>query len=123
MSRFTLRLPETLHQQLAQVAQQEGVSLNQYILYALTRQTANFPVRGLTIDPISAQSDPEIDRQRSLFQALKDGLGEASPADIETILAERASAPQGGREVGNCEPELTTDTLDLLREKLQAAKL
>jgi predicted HicB family RNase H-like nuclease len=33
-------LPETLHQQLAQLAEGEGVSLNQYIVYALTRQAA-----------------------------------------------------------------------------------
>ena len=33
MSRLTLRLPETLHQQLAQLAEGEGVSLNQ--LYCL----------------------------------------------------------------------------------------
>jgi hypothetical protein len=39
MSRLTLRLPETLHQQLANLAEGEGVSLNQYIVYALTRQT------------------------------------------------------------------------------------
>ena len=38
MSRLTLRLPETLHQQLAKLAEGEGVSLNQYIVYALTRQ-------------------------------------------------------------------------------------
>jgi HicB family len=115
MSRLTLRLPETLHQQLAQVAEQEGVSLNQYIVYALTRQSVNVPIRGLTIDPtISVQSDPEIERQRSLFEALKGGLGEASPADIEAILAER--------EVVNREPELTTDTMDRLHAKLQAVK-
>jgi HicB family len=115
MSRLTLRLPETLHQQLAQVAEQEGVSLNQYIVYALTRQTTNSPIRGLTVDAISMQSDPEVERQRSLFEALQDGLGKASPADIDTILA--------NREVVNCEPELTTDTIDRLREKIKAAKI
>jgi hypothetical protein len=66
------------------------------------------------VDPNSARSDPEIERQRSLFQRLKDGLGEASPADIDAILAER--------EVVNCEPELTTETIERLRAKLQATK-
>jgi uncharacterized protein YPO0396 len=122
MSRLTLRLPETLHQQLAQVAEREGVSLNQYIVYALTRQSVNDRVGGLSVDPISAQPDSEIERQRSMFEALKGELGEATPADIEAILAERASAPQGGREVVACEPELTTETIDRLRAKLQAAK-
>jgi hypothetical protein len=114
MSRLTLRLPETLHQQLAQVAEQEGVSLNQYIVYALTRQSVNASVRGLTIDTISAQPDPEVERQRSLFEALKGGLGEADPADMEAILADR--------DVVSCEPELTTETIDRLRVKLQAVK-
>ncbi|PSB56830.1 YlcI/YnfO family protein [Chamaesiphon polymorphus] len=112
MSRLTLRLPETLHQQLAQVAEQEGVSLNQYIVYALTRQSVNAPVRGF--DTASMQPDPEIERQRSLFEALKGGLGEAAPADIEAILAQR--------EVGSCEPELTPETIERLQAKLQAAK-
>ena len=35
MSRLTLRLPETLHKQLTRLADGEGVSLNQYIVYAL----------------------------------------------------------------------------------------
>lgn len=44
MSRFTLRLPNTLHRELKQNAHQEGVSLNQYIVYALTRQVATTDV-------------------------------------------------------------------------------
>ena len=40
MSRLTLRLPDTLHQQLIHLAESEGVSLNQYIVYALTRQSS-----------------------------------------------------------------------------------
>ncbi len=112
MSRLTLRLPETLHQQLAQVAVRKGVSLNQYIVYALTRQTANSHVRGLTIDGISIHSDLEIEQQRSLFKILKDGLGEASPSEISAILAER--------EIVNSEPDLTTEIVERLQAKLQA---
>ena len=40
MSRLTLRLPESLHEQLADRAKREGVSLNQYIVYSLTRIVA-----------------------------------------------------------------------------------
>jgi hypothetical protein len=39
MSQLTLELPQTLHHQLETLAQSEGVSLSQYILFALTRQT------------------------------------------------------------------------------------
>jgi hypothetical protein len=42
MSRLTLRLPETLHRTLAQQAQDEGVSLNQLIVYLLTRVSTAF---------------------------------------------------------------------------------
>ncbi|CUS03490.2 Protein encoded in hypervariable junctions of pilus gene clusters (fragment) [Candidatus Promineifilum breve] len=38
MARLTLRLPDTLHEQLQTLAEQEAVSLNHYIVYALTRQ-------------------------------------------------------------------------------------
>ena len=37
MSRMTLRLPESLHRLLAEQARREGVSLNQYLVYSLTR--------------------------------------------------------------------------------------
>ena len=35
--KFTLRLPKTLHRRLAFEAKQEGVSLNQYALYKLSK--------------------------------------------------------------------------------------
>jgi predicted HicB family RNase H-like nuclease len=38
MGRLTVCLPGTLHEQLTLLADREGVSLNQYIVYALTRQ-------------------------------------------------------------------------------------
>lgn len=37
MSRTTVRLPESLHRRLAEQAEREGVSLNHYIVYSLTR--------------------------------------------------------------------------------------
>jgi antitoxin HicB len=35
--KFTLRLPKTLHKELTLQAEEEGVSLNQYILYLITK--------------------------------------------------------------------------------------
>ena len=35
--RFVLRIPKSLHKRLAVEAQKEGVSLNQYTLYKLSR--------------------------------------------------------------------------------------
>ena len=51
MSRLTLRLPETLHQQLANLASREGIFLNQYIVYALTRQVSS----AYTVETISKE--------------------------------------------------------------------
>jgi hypothetical protein len=68
MSRLTLRLPDTLHQQLIHLAESEGVSLNQYIVYALTRQSSiNY-----TVQPIPKQ---ETNQQQSDFTDLLQKLG------------------------------------------------
>jgi len=37
MSRLTVRLPDSLHHRLTELADLEGVSLNHYIVYTLTR--------------------------------------------------------------------------------------
>jgi antitoxin HicB len=36
--KFTLRLPKTLHKELAEKAEQEAVSLNQYLLYLISKR-------------------------------------------------------------------------------------
>ena len=91
MSRLTLRLPETLHQQLAQVAEREGVSLNQYIVYALTRQTSAISqLQGVNIDLGSPQFEREVERQQSLFVGLKERLGEVSSTDVAACNSRRA---------------------------------
>ena len=76
MGRLTVRLPDTLHQQLSHIADSEGVSLNQYIVYALTRQTT----LAYTLHRLS---DQEIRQQRQDFESLLEELGEASADEIE----------------------------------------
>lgn len=56
MGRFTVRLPDTLHHELESQAQQEGVSLNQYLVYALTQKVT-------PVYTIQVVSDAEIQRQ------------------------------------------------------------
>ena len=64
MSRLTLRLPETLHQQLIHLAESEGVSLNQYIVYALTRQAAlAYTVQTTSIEEANQQQQAFLCRQ------------------------------------------------------------
>ena len=87
MGRFTLRLPESLHQELETQALQEGVSLNQYIVYALTRQISS----GYTVQVTPAEL---VKEQRAQYQALLDRLGEPSEAETDAILEDRAQADE-----------------------------
>jgi isocitrate dehydrogenase len=84
MSRLTLRLPETLHHQLIHLAEREGVSLNQYIVYALTRQVTS----AYTVHSISLE---EIDQQKEAFQDLLQALTQDSSAQIKSALDKRES--------------------------------
>lgn len=40
MARLTVRLPDSLHDTLARRAESEGVSMNQFLVYALTQVAA-----------------------------------------------------------------------------------
>ena len=104
MGRLTLRLPQTLHERLCELADQEGVSLNQYIVYALTRQ--------MTLD-YTAQAVPEraIAEQRASYAALLDRLGKATFDEIQAVMDEREPA----------EPEtgLDAEAMQRLRERME----
>jgi hypothetical protein len=108
MSRLTLRLPETLHQQLANLAEGEGVSLNQYIVYALTRQVSST----YTVKTISTE---DVVKQQENFDNLLIQLETADTKKIEKVLAQR--------EVVNPEPELTPDIIDRLKTKIKKDRL
>jgi hypothetical protein len=105
MSRLTLRLPEALHRQLEAQAKREGVSLNQYVVYALSRQlTQSYMVH--------AVCEEKVTQQQSQFTALLRELGQASPEAIKAVLAARDHVAS--------EPELTPDVVALLRAHLAA---
>lgn len=40
MSALSLRLPKTLHEQLREVAQNEGISVNQFVMLAVAEKVA-----------------------------------------------------------------------------------
>lgn len=90
MSRLTLRLPETLHRQLETLAKREQTSLNQYIVYALTRQAAEAYI-------VHEFSEGAVAQQRAAFDALLQNLGQASPDKIDKALTQREQiAPERG---------------------------
>jgi uncharacterized protein (DUF1778 family) len=41
MSALSLRLPKTLHEQLREVAQDEGISINQFVMLAVAEKVAS----------------------------------------------------------------------------------
>ena len=41
MSSVSLRLPKTLHQQVKEVAQEEGISVNQFVMLAVAEKIAS----------------------------------------------------------------------------------
>lgn len=85
MSRMTLRLPDSLRALLETQSQQEGVSLNQYIVYALARQATLAYV-------VEEIPDRDVQNQEERFNKLVHRLGTANPAAIQRILAKRAPA-------------------------------
>jgi len=82
MSRLTVRLPDTLHEQLSDMAESEGISLNQYIVYALTRQVT----LAYTVRPTAAS---EAIEQCAAYTALLQSLGQATFEETEAVMRER----------------------------------
>lgn len=74
MARLTVRLPESLHDILTRRAEEEGVSLNQYLVYTLTKAAA---VEGLA-------------SQRAKFEQLRSRFPDAEAEQALTdLLADR----------------------------------
>lgn len=104
MSRLTLRLPDSLHRQLEQMAENEQISLNQYIVYALTRQlTLAYNVQQVP--------DKVVAEERAAYSALLQTLGRASFDEIQQALA--------AREAVDPEPGLTPEVMEGLRARMK----
>jgi hypothetical protein len=107
MTRLTLRLPETLHHQLEALAQQEKVSLNQYLVYALTRQVAS-------VYEVTAVSPEKVRQQREQLDALLRNTRSALPAEIARAMAAREQVPP--------EPDLDPELVRRLRYRINEAR-
>ncbi|MBI5651003.1 MAG: toxin-antitoxin system HicB family antitoxin [Chloroflexi bacterium] len=104
MNPLTVPLPQTLRYQLEMLAQREGVSLDQYILYALARQVS-------FAYTITERTDAA--QQRVEFTALLQSLGHASDDDIQTALAERTPVAPAR--------DVSPETLARVRERIATA--
>lgn len=103
MGRLTVRLPQTLHEQLVQLAEQEGVSLNQYVIYVLARQAA----LAYTVQPAP---ESVVAKQRAAFTVQLQRLGQASFSEVQAALAER--------EPVEAEAGLTPEVIQRLRARI-----
>jgi hypothetical protein len=82
MSLLKLKLPETLHSQLNIIAQNENISINQYVIYALTRHITS----AYTVQPVS---NSLINNQLDDFKELLQNLGQTTLEEAKLILDER----------------------------------
>ncbi len=106
MSRVTVRLPDSLHQQLTALAREENISINQFLVFALTQYVMQ-PSGWIEL------GRDDADRQRANFEALRRQLREGTPTDNLEALA--------ARETGEPDPFLLTASGLQLRALLDRA--
>ena len=106
MSRLTLRLPETLHRQLEFLANTENTSLNQYIVYALTRQVT------LAYTVVQVPKE-DLEHQQANFNALRRSLRKGSSEEIKEAL--------DSREAEEANPAMLSNEVRRMREYVDSA--
>ncbi len=108
MSRLTLRLPNSLHSQVRSLAENENISINQYVVYALTRQVTQ------AYDVLQIP-EKAIQEQRATYRILLERLGENSFEEIQAVLDEREEVePSTG---------LDAETMAKMRERISSAQV
>ena len=105
MSQVTLRLPKTLHYQLETLAKNEGLSVNEYILYVLAYQVRS----AYTMQAVPKEAVAE---QQVNFTNLLESLGKSSVSEMKEVLEQR--------EVVKPEEELTPEIITRLQQKIAA---
>ncbi len=99
MAQLQLALPDTLQYQLEELARQEGISLQQYILYLLSKQVD----LAYTLHIIPKET---VTQQETSYISLHQDWGKASPEQIEALLATREKVDP--------EPELKPEVIEKL---------
>jgi DNA-directed RNA polymerase specialized sigma54-like protein len=107
MSQIEISIPDTLLVQLKKTARKEGVSLEQYILFALTRQTMLSPA-------IHKLSEKDAESQHKDFTERINRLGKTSSEELEEILQERESVEP--------DPGLEQETVLRFKNRIDEAK-
>ena len=108
MSRLTLRLPNSLHNQLRSLANNDDISLNQYVVYALTHQVT-------LAYTTQAFSDTAVNQQQAAYTALLQSLGQASFEEIQQVMDER--------DIVEPEKGLNPDVINKLQNRIHRQQL
>ena len=108
MSRLTLRLPNSLHNQVRSLAEHENISINQYVVYALTRQVTQ------AYDVLQVP-EKTIREERATYRALLEGLGESSFEEIQKTLDERQEV--------ETDANLSVETMQKMKERISSASV
>ncbi len=115
MGRFTLRLPKSLHEELEDMAGQEGVSLNQYIVYALAQQVTTEKFKHRILPDVRPVNRDDVLEQYRAFEQLKAELGQvATEEEVDRYLS--------GREPAKPEAELITEAIGRFEARIKRAK-
>ena len=83
MSTLSLRLPNSIHQQLRELAQREGVSINQLISTAVAEKVAAL----LTVDYLEARAKRG---NRGAFDRALDAVPDTEPPESDRLETEQA---------------------------------
>lgn len=107
MSQVKLSIPQTLLYQLQSTAKQEGVSLEEYILFILSRQTI--------LSSIAYKvSEEDAEYQYQNFNERISQFGKISTEEFEKVLLER--------EPVDPEPDLQPETVSRLKNRIDEAR-
>ena len=83
MSTLSLRLPESVHRQLAALAKREGVSINQLINSAVSEKLAALMTEGYLEERAARGS-------RNKFDAALAKVADIEPDDVDRLDSEKA---------------------------------
>jgi hypothetical protein len=78
MSSLSLRLPNSLHKKLRELAQREGISINQFITTAVAEKMSALA----TVDYLDERAKKG---SRKKFQAVLDKVPDVSPSDFDLL--------------------------------------
>jgi predicted transcriptional regulator len=78
MSTLSVRLPESLHKRLKEMAEKEGVSMNQFITLAVSEKVSTL----LTVDYLKERSQRG---DRKAFESLLEKVPDTEPEEFDKL--------------------------------------